>query len=71
MTFTRKRQEAEMRERAKDQDELVKQYGKAKIAGAKKRLCSKCHPSCQGKLLPLNQDGSDCIYFKQWEGDKV
>ena len=50
-----------------DLKEIIHEKYEDKLKEAKNRLCSKCvrgYPHyCH--LLPINSDGSDCIYFEE------
>jgi len=45
-------------------EEIIRLFGEVKLAEAQRRLCDVCTYFCRGKGLPLNLDGTDCLYFK-------
>lgn len=52
-------------ERLLMQKRILKKVGRAAIQKAKRRLCAHCFRHLICVLLPLQGDGSDCIYFQR------
>lgn len=44
---------------------ILRKYGLKKVEAKQRELCDRCSRKPRCPLLPLNSDGSDCVYADQ------